>query len=118
MHKDLLVYQKSIDFVTEIYKATKSFPKDEMFGIVSQIRRAAVSIPANLAEGSARNGKREFNQFLHISLGSSVELETLLLISKNVNYIDEIIYQELNYKLTEIIKMLNGLIKSIKNPNH
>lgn len=115
MHKDLVVYQKSIDFVTEIYKVTKSFPKDEIYGIVSQIRRAAVSIPANLAEGSARNGKKEFKQFLHISLGSSVELETLLLIAKNVNYIDEILYEKLNSKLIEIIKMLNGLIKSIKN---
>lgn len=118
MHKDLLVYQKSIDFVTEIYKVTKTFPKDEIYGIVSQIRRAAVSIPTNLAEGSARNGKKEFNQFLHISLGSSVELETLFLIAKNVDYIDEMVYEELFSKLTEVIKMLNGLIKSIKNSNH
>ena len=83
-HKDLKVWEKSIDLAEEIYKITKNFPKEELYGITSQIRRAAVSISANIAEGAARNSNKEFIQFLYIALGSLSELETELIISKRV----------------------------------
>jgi four helix bundle protein len=86
-HKDLLVWQKSIAFVTTIYDETRHFPKEELFCIVSQIRRAAISIPSNIAEGCARKTKNECIQFLHIALGSAAELETQIIISTNLNYL-------------------------------
>ena len=112
-HKDLLLWQKSIDFVTEIYITTQHFPKDEQYGIASQLRRAAVSIPSNIAEGAARNSDKEFIRFLSIARGSASEIETLLLISKNLEYLQEV-YEEKQEKLTEINKMLNALISKIK----
>ena len=80
-HKDLIVWQKGIDFVVDIYEITKLFPQSELFALTNQIRRCATSIPANIAEGSGRKGNREFVQFLHISLGSATELETFLIIA-------------------------------------
>jgi four helix bundle protein len=112
-HRDLMVWKKSIDFVTKIYKATERFPKTEIYGITSQIRRAAVSIPSNIAEGSARNTDRELIHFLHISRASAVEIETQLLISENLNYIDTS-NECLKNDLIEILKMLTALINKIK----
>lgn len=112
--KELLVWQKSIDFVTEIYKFTDSFPKDETFGLRSQIRRASVSIPSNIAEGNSRRSKPDYVQFLKISRGSCAEVETQLTISKNLHFLDEKIYLKLNQDIIEISKMLNGLINSLK----
>ena len=112
-HKDLLVWQKSINFVVEVYEQTNLFPKSELFALTNQIRRCVTSIPANIAEGSGRKGNKEFVQFLHIALGSSTELETFLIISKKLNYIDENTFEKLNEQLSEIIRMLIGLIKSI-----
>ncbi|MBN2814094.1 MAG: four helix bundle protein [Bacteroidales bacterium] len=112
-HKDLQVWQKSIAFVTEVYQLTKNFPKDEQFGIISQIRRAAVSIPSNIAEGSARKTTNEYVHFLHIALCSSVELETQFIISTNLNYIDEPESTNMINDLQEIIRMITGLIKSL-----
>ena len=109
-HRDLIVYQKSILFVSEIYLLTSGYPKSEQFGIVSQMRRSAVSIPSNIAEGSARNHIKELIQFLYISLGSAAELETQIIISKNLNFIKETDSNSLLEKLNEISKMLNGLI--------
>jgi four helix bundle protein len=83
-HKDLDVWVKSMDLVTDIYRATKTFPKDEMYGLTNQIRRAVISIPCNIAEGASRNSKKEFIQFLYVSLGSASELETQLLISERL----------------------------------
>ena len=83
-YKDLAVWQKSINFTVEIYKLTQTFPKDELYGLTSQIRKAAVSIPSNIAEGNERNSHKEFNQFLHIALGSAAELGTQLLIAKEL----------------------------------
>jgi len=114
-HKDLLVWQKSIAFVTAIYNLTKSFPKEELYCIVSQIRRAAVSIPSNMAEGCARRNTREYIQFLYVSLGSAAELETQLIISSNLGYINEIDNQNIIKNLEEIIRMITGLIKSLSN---
>ena len=112
-HRDLLVWKKSIDFVTKIYKLTERFPKTEMYGLTSQLRRAAVSIPSNIAEGSARNTDKELIHFLHISRASAAEIETQLLISENLNYI-EASKENIKTDLIEILKMLTSLINKIK----
>ncbi|CAD7803063.1 hypothetical protein CHRY9390_01019 [Chryseobacterium aquaeductus] len=112
--KELLVWQKSINFVTEIYKETESFPKAEMYGLVSQIRRATVSIPSNIAEGNSRRSVLDYLQFLRISRGSCAEVETQLIISKNLGFLDEEKSLKLNQDIIEISKMLNGLITSLK----
>lgn len=114
-HKDLIVWKKSIDFVVEIYKATKCFPKEEVYGLTSQIRRAAVSIPSNIAEGYGRHSDKELIHFLFISLGSASEVETQLLISQRLELLNDIDYLELNNSIIEIIKMLSALIKSKNN---
>ncbi|WP_265132425.1 four helix bundle protein [Chryseobacterium oranimense] len=113
--KELLVWQRSIDFVTDIYRSTGSFPKDEMYGLTSQIRRASVSIPSNIAEGNSRRSKPDYLQFLKIARGSCAELETQLMISKNLNYLNEEDHQKLNNNIIEISKMLNGLINSLQS---
>ena len=112
-HKDLEVWKKSIEFVTSLYCITKVYPKDELFGLVSQMRRAAVSIPSNIAEGATRKGKVEFKHFLYIALASGAELETQLIISGNLNYIRKEIQMEMIEELTTISRMIQGLIKSI-----
>ena len=111
-HKDLDVWIKSMELVTDIYKITKQFPKEEMYGLTNQIRRAAVSIPSNIAEGAARNSDKEFIQFLYIALGSTVEVETQIMISQNLKYIEEI--PEILENITSIKQMLLGLIKHLK----
>lgn len=114
-HKDLNVWKEAIQLVTEVYKMTRSFPKDEQFGLISQIRRAAVSIPSNIAEGSARASGKEFTQFLNISMGSAVELETQLIISRNLEYVSDLHYQCISEKVNIISKMIQGLIKAVKS---
>ena len=100
-----------MDFVTEIYLVTKSYPEAEKYGLSSQMRRAAVSIPSNIAEGAARRTTKEFIQFLYIALGSSAELETQIEISKRLNLISD--SDRLNNMNYEIMHMLSGLIKSL-----
>lgn len=112
-YKDLIVWQKSIVLVTKIYSATHSFPASEKFGIVSQLNRACISIPTNIAEGWGRESSKNYLQFLRISRGSLMETETLLLISKNLNFIQEKEYKELLSDVEEVGKILQGLIKSI-----
>ena len=114
-HKDLEVWKLSIRFVTEIYKITKKFPKDELYGLTSQIRRASVSIPSNIAEGAARKGEKEFIQFLYIALSSASEVETQLIIANNLDYIKTHEYDEYSNKISKICRMLSSLIKSIKS---
>ena len=110
-HLDLDVWKKSIQFVKKIYEITSKFPDTEKYGLTNQMRRCAVSIPSNIAEGAGRNSKKEFKQFLYISLGSISEIETQLIISTELSYLkDKSLLEELN----EIRKMLFGLIKSIK----
>ena len=87
IHKDLDVWKKSMDLVEGVYRLTKSFPDSEKYGLTNQMRRCAVSIPSNIAEGAGRNSKKEFKQFLYISLGSISELETQLIISSKLNYL-------------------------------
>ncbi|MBR1498629.1 MAG: four helix bundle protein [Bacteroidaceae bacterium] len=111
-HKDLIVWQKSMDHVAAIYVATKAFPKEELFGIVSQMRRAAVSIPSNIAEGYGRLYDRETVKFLSNALGSASELETQLIISKDLGYLLIEEFQKLISQIEEIIRMLSALIKS------
>jgi|SRR5690625_145409 len=111
-HKDLDVWKLSRAFVSDVYKVTLDFPKSEIYGLTNQIRRSAVSIPSNIAEGSARQGNKEFIRFLYIALGSLAELETQLLIAIDLNYLKE--DKEFFKKLKRIRMMLLGLIKSIK----
>lgn len=113
-HKDLIVYRKSIDFVTLVYQITKQFPKEELYSLANQMRRAAISIPSNISEGAARNHNKEFIQFLYIALGSASEIETQILISYNLKYISEDDFKVMENLIIEIRKLINGLIKSIK----
>ncbi|MEX0647135.1 MAG: four helix bundle protein [Balneolaceae bacterium] len=113
-YKELKVWNKSVALATDVYKVTKKFPESEMYGITSQIRRSSVSISSNIAEGAGRAGKKEFKHFLNISYGSSFELETQLIISKNLEYLSEKEFNSLQGLLIEIQKMLYTLIKSIE----
>ena len=112
--KELLVWKKSMEFVTEIYEITATFPSEEKFGLISQIRRTAVSIPSNIAEGNARRISADCIPFLKIARGSSAEVETQIIISKNLEFIGELRCEELTLKITEIMKMINGLINYLK----
>ena len=109
------VWRESIAFVTQVYSESKIFPQEEKFGLTSQIRRSAVSIPSNIAEGAGRKSKTEFRQFLYIALSSSFETETQLLISNNLKYLSNEKLQELLSQLTTIQKMLQGLLKKLSN---
>ena len=110
--ENLEVWKKSIVLVKEVYTIVKSFPKEENYALSDQVRRSAVSIPSNIAEGSGRNSSKEFVQFLYIALGSINELETQLIIAKEVGYLNDI--NGIRKKILEIKKMLNSLITSIK----
>ncbi|HEX3086930.1 MAG TPA: four helix bundle protein [Pyrinomonadaceae bacterium] len=108
-HEKLDVWRKSIDFVVAIYKATEGFPKEEKFGLTSQLRRAAVSIPANIAEGAGRRSDREFAYFLSNSQVSASEVDTEPLIAHRLTYLPENDYSTLRLSLDEIGRMLTGL---------
>ncbi len=113
-YKELVVWKKSIQLVISIYDIVKMFPKEEMYGLSSQIKRAAVSVPSNIAEGHDRNSDKEFCQFLCIARGSLAELETQLIIASKLEYLNEISINEILRDCDEIGKMLNALIKKIK----
>ena len=113
-HKDLDAWKLSVELVVLIYQLTSTFPKEEVFGLTNQIRRAAVSIPSNIAEGAARNSNKELIQFLHLSLGSQQELDTQFLIAKKLEYLTDDQYNEINIKIETVGKLLNGLIKYLK----
>jgi len=110
--ENLDVYKKAIDLINHIYLLTKTFPKDEIFGLTSQLRRAAVSIPSNISEGSARS-KKDFSRFIDMARGSLFERVTLLQISVKQYYIDDGRFVDLKSKLTDLSKMLSGLKRSI-----
>lgn len=114
-HKDLEVWKRTVTLVTSIYTITKGFPQNEVYGLTNQIRRAAVSIPSNIAEGAARKNTKEFIQFLYIALGSLSELETQIIISHNLNYASENELNLIQSELTEIRKMILGLVNFLKN---
>src|SRR5690349_14797590 len=113
-YKELKVWQESIEFVTSVYSFTKKFPKEEQYGVISQLNRASVSVAANIAEGAGRNSNKEFVRFLSIAMGSGAEVETLLIISEKLGYISKDTYEELVLKLNQIQNMLFRLQQAIK----
>src|SRR5687767_6496652 len=108
-HHDLDVWKKAVKFSVQVYKVTDTFPGDEKFGLTSQIRRASVSIAANIAEGAGRKSKKEFANFLSISQGSASEVETELIIAFQLGYFGDKVFQELTGELDEIGRMVTGL---------
>lgn len=108
-HRDLVVWQKAMELVTIACEATRKFPKDELYGLVSQLRRAAVSIPSNIAGGYCRNSRNEFHHFLGQARGSLAELETQIEIANNLGYLPQQSANELLAKSTRVAKMLTGL---------
>jgi four helix bundle protein len=113
-YQDLIVWQKAMELVKNIYQEVANFPKIEIYGVTAQIRRAAVSVPANIAEGQARNSTGEFKQFLGISKGSLAELETLLILSNSLGYLDEIKFNNFISQCSELNRMINGLLRSLR----
>ena len=113
-YQDLIAWQKAIALVTEIYKASSSFPRDEIYGLTSQLRRAAVSVPSNVAEGQGRATSGEFIQFLCHARGSLFELETQVIVAHNLNYLSDAQREELITRISELGRILNGLITSVQ----
>jgi four helix bundle protein len=112
-YKDLLVWQKAMDLVVETYQLSKMFPKEELYALTNQVRRAAVSVPSNIAEGQARQSKAEFRNFLSIAQGSLAEVETQLLIAQRLNYLTEAELQKAMQLREEVSKMLVALRRSV-----
>jgi four helix bundle protein len=112
-HTDLDVWKKAVDLAAEVYKATASFPTEEKYGLVSQMRRAAVSIASNIAEGAARTSRREFMQFLSIASRSASELNTQFIISRRVAIGDDHTLAQLEQNLFRVSQMIQGLLRSI-----
>jgi four helix bundle protein len=112
-YSDLVAWQKAIDLVEEVYKITKAFPRDEVYGLTSQIRRAAVSVPSNIAEGQARSS-REFIRFLSIAHGSLSEVETQMVIAQRLGYMNSDQAGQLGEMTAEVGRLFNGLSKSIE----
>lgn len=112
--RNLDVWEKAHNFVLKIYTLTKSFPNDEVYGLISQIRRASTSIPTNIVEGSSRGSEKDFARFLQISIGSASEVEYLLLLSKDLKYIDDTLFTDLQNEVITIRKMLINLTKKLK----
>ena len=112
-YTELFVWQKSMEIVTVIYRETRNFPKEEVYGLTSQIRRCAVSIPSNIAEGFGRKSQQDFIRFLKISMGSLFELQTQLRIARNLEYIEESKFNTVFEETREIERMLSAFIQSI-----
>ncbi len=113
-YRDLVAWQKAIAFVTEVYRVTARFPSQEQYGLTSQLRRAAVSVPSNIAEGQGRNTKGEFRQFLGHARGSLLEIETQLLIAQNLAYLSEADTEHLLGLCGEVFRIVNGLLHSLE----
>ena len=111
-HRDLIVWQKALDLADATYTLTKFFPREELYGLVSQMRRSAVSIPSNIAEGSGRKTMKDLRQFLAIAYGSALELETQLLLSQRFDYCTTSQSDRMRGLLTEVLKMLNKMTTS------
>jgi four helix bundle protein len=112
-HRDLQIWQKSMDLVTKVYKEAENFPDYEKFGLISQIRRSSVSIPANIAEGFGRRSKKEFRRFLNISMGSLFEIQTELEVSYNLGFLDKETFQNLYEDTHEIERMISSFISTL-----
>jgi four helix bundle protein len=115
-YTDLRVWQISMQFVTEVYRSTLSFPKAELYGLTSQMRRAAVSIPSNIAEGKGRSSDKELAQFLNHARGSLFEIETQLELACRLGYLDMATAEQFRLRTAEIGKLINGLLRSIRIP--
>jgi len=113
-YRDLLVWQKGIELVTRVYRAVKEFPREEVYGLTSQLRRCAVSVPSNIAEGHSRTTRKEFLRFLEISLGSLLELQTQIEIAKNLSYLKPDEYQARESHGRELERMLTSFMRSLK----
>lgn len=113
-YRELIAYQKAYQLTLDIYKATRKYPKEELFGIVSQMRRSAVSIPCNIAEGYCRNHRKEYIQFLNVAFGSCGELETLLSLSKDLGYLALSDFNLFYEQLKDVSRLLWKLIVSLK----
>ncbi len=111
--KDLEIWKKGIKLVEDVYAVTKTFPKEEIYGLTSQLRRSAVSIPSNISEGFARFHDKEYKKFLYVSLGSCAELTTQIIIASRLKYIDKTKADTFLYNIDEISKMTMGLIKKL-----
>src|SRR5438045_3969469 len=116
-YKELIIWQKGIEIVKRIYILTKQFPNEEKFGIVSQITRAAISIPANIAEDSSRNSDKDYARFLQLSLGSAFEVQTYLTIAKEMNWSKSEGIIEIELLLEEEIKMIHRFINTLNKAN-
>jgi len=112
-YKDLTVWQKSVELVVEVYRLTKLYPKEELYGLVSQTRRGAISIPANIAEGYARKHRQEYIQFIRIAFASGAELETLLFLAEKLGFVTDIDVAKPKDLLDSVMKMLNRLINAL-----
>lgn len=115
-YKELVVWQKAVRLATEVYGATEAYPKSELYGLAAHTRRTAVSIPSNVAEGSTRQHLPEYLQFLNVALGSAAELETQLIIARELKFVAVMDFEELIGLLTEVAKMLNALMRRLR-PN-
>jgi four helix bundle protein len=113
-YRELIAWQKAMELVEAAYRATKTFPREEVYGLSSQMRRAAVSIPSNIAEGQARNTTRDFLQFLAVAYGSPKELETQALIAERLGYINQPRREELVQRTTEVARLISGLMNSLR----
>ncbi len=113
--RKLKMWEKAHQLTLAVYRVTAKFPKDEMYGLTSQIRRAAASIPTNMAEGCGRDTEPEFNRFMQIAMGSACETEYHLLLAKDLGYLGDVDYQKMNGQIGEIKRMLSTLIVKIKN---
>jgi four helix bundle protein len=113
-YKKIIAWQRAHELTKRIYQETRSFPKDEMFGMTSQIRRAAYSVPSNIVEGSARESKKDYLRFLHIAFASLKEVEYFILLSYDLGYLDAAVYDELSTAVNETFAPFSGLIKAVK----
>lgn len=113
--QDLIVWQKGIQLVSDIYDLTENFPKDEMFGLSGQLKRAAVSVPANIAEGWGNGATKNYGRFLRIARGSLFEVDTLMIIATRLKFVNQERSNEIRNKITETGRMLNALITKLKN---
>jgi four helix bundle protein len=113
-YRDLIVWQKAIAMVTEIYRATQSFPRQETYGLTSQVRRSAVSVASNIAEGQGRLSRREFHYFLSVARGSLIEMETQIVIAENLGYLSPAEVRKLADASGEVSRLLPGLMQALQ----
>ncbi|MGA6985827.1 MAG: four helix bundle protein [Terriglobales bacterium] len=115
-YRDLIAWQKAKRVALDVYRFTRRFPKDEVYGLSSQMRRAAVSVPSNIAEGKGRYSQKEFVQFLFHARGSLLELQTQISIARDLDYLDSIAFKNLESQTEELGRILNGLINRFQSP--